>query len=217
MKNKKKSAKFIVPKRKMKELEENLKLNDPFSEECTIELGEKLKCVSCLCGFSKVVIDSNCSLYDKKLFGGFEESKFMSSAFSPLERISLYYATYHTIIKEVINWILPDFHISIHTKPDMGENAMEIIYRENPNLAQQISTELIKNGYKTIYSEKTEFLRGMNSNIEYALFPEKKIKSLRFDISEKISKNDQNRSDFINKLFNSLIKILPFYILFNNN
>ena len=199
----------------MKALEVAFRLHDPGAEEVTMELSEKLKCIACLCAFSKVVIDSNSSLLSAKLYNDFEKSEFATGLFNPYERTSLYYGLYHEIMREVIHWIEPKYHISIHTKPIIDKNdksLLEVVYKGESSglLATKMTEELNKKTIKATCKEDAEFDLGVNRSVELALHPTSSIKSFRINVKEDVARSEIRRMTLINVLSTSINKLFTY-------
>ena len=192
------SLKYTAQNKKLNELNEKYHIYDNGAEECTIELSEAIKCLACCCTFSRAVIDVDRSLLSQKLRTQLEHKGYYLEVFNSHERAGVFYGLYHGMIGEVINWICPEYHMSIHTRKVQGD--VEVYYKGDLTMCQQIVEKLREKGMKASSRESIEFEMGINRMIELGEYNIKFIKSIRMIINEELATNLTQRKEFITNL-----------------
>jgi len=187
--------KSIIPERELKRISNQLRLHDPGAEELTIDLVDELGCIACLCSFSKLIIDANKSLIADEIYTIKKELKETELCIG--ERATSYYGLYYEIVREILELIRPKFHISVHTRPKLNNNDLEILYKGDNMIAKEFVESLRKKGVKSDCKESIEFDMGINRSIELAFYPDCIIKSFRINILEEIATNNSKRKGLI--------------------
>eukprot|EP00826_Nyctotherus_ovalis_P059250 TRINITY_DN8220_c0_g2_i1.p1 TRINITY_DN8220_c0_g2~~TRINITY_DN8220_c0_g2_i1.p1 ORF type:complete len:260 (+),score=52.88 TRINITY_DN8220_c0_g2_i1:1-780(+) len=200
------SLKHTVHSLKLKELSEGFRVYDPYAAECTLELSAATRCLACMCTFSRVVIDVDGSLLSQKLHSKLEHQGYFMEVFNSHERAGVYYGLYHGMVREVVNWICPEYHVSVHTRKLQGD--VEIYYKGDLTACHQIVEKLTDRGIKASFKESLEFEMGINRMIELGDYNIKFIKSLRMIINEELAANEAQRKDFILNLSSTIHSIL---------
>lgn len=200
------SLKYAIQKRRIDTVSREFTLYDPGAEECTLELSKAMKCIACTCTISKAVVDVDGSLLSQKLWLQLKRTGYLMGIYNSHERAGLHYGIYHGIIREVINWIYPKYHISIHTKALKQD--MELIYRELSVPCHEIVEKLKEANTNAICTISPEFETGINRLIEMAGEWKKPIKSFRINVNDAIAKDESKRQALIfnlNKVLNEIL------------
>ena len=168
-----------------------------------MELSEAIKCISCLCTFSRAIVDTDGSLISQNLYTQLERTGYLMGIFNSHERAGLYYGLYHGVIREVINLIFPKYHISIHTRA--LKNDIEFLYKGQSKVCQEIIKALNNKGVKAKSSESLEFEMGINRMIELAKCNDMMLTSFRVNVNEELAIDPNQRKELVT-ILNSVIK-----------
>ncbi len=204
------SIKYTAPKKKVEYVSGTYKLKDMWAEECALTMAEKMQCVSCLCNFSRVVVDANRHLSSLDLFNGYEKEAFVCNTLIPATVIGTYYGVYYTVIREVIESLDPLYHVSVHTKKTLSVPGidLEVVHRKHNALAERMVAELAVRGIKSRCNESLEFEAGVNRAMELVRSPEPGLVSFRVNIREDAVSMDEQREKLVSGLSVALSKVL---------
>jgi len=200
------SLKYAIQKKKIDTLSREFRLYDPGAEECTVELSKAMKCIACICTISRAIVDVDGSLLSQKLHLQLKRTGNLMGIYNSHERAGLHYGIYHGVVREVINWIYPKYHISIHTKPLKGD--MELVYKEQSILCHDIVEKLKESGIAANCLISPEFSTGINRLIELAGDCEKPITSYRINVNDEVAKSKEKRYNLIMNLNRILTSLL---------
>eukprot|EP00826_Nyctotherus_ovalis_P039644 TRINITY_DN3824_c0_g1_i11.p1 TRINITY_DN3824_c0_g1~~TRINITY_DN3824_c0_g1_i11.p1 ORF type:complete len:268 (-),score=46.67 TRINITY_DN3824_c0_g1_i11:580-1383(-) len=200
------SLKYAIQKKRIDTLSREFRLYDPGAEECTLELSKAMKCISCICAISKAVVDVDGSLLSQKLYLQLRRTGYLMGIYNSHERAGLHYGLYHGVVREVMSWIHPKYHISVHTKALKGD--MELVYKEQSVRSHRVVEVLKEGGVSAGCLISHEFNTGINRLIELAGDWQRPVKSFRVNVNEKLAKSKSRRQDLVAVLSTAFNQIL---------